>query len=122
LSRSPPGDGSFFHVTIIFKHFSKGRQAMFKAFALASIFAVSAAATVPANAGDIQGDAYTCDKLWVMKNQIYKSGGFCFKSQRAITYFGNGGCQYDTQAEVPISDMDRNTLKDIRKSQKRLQC
>lgn len=83
---------------------------------------VLAVAAVPARAGDIQGDAYDCDELWVMKNQIYKDRGYCFKTAKAIGKFGNAGCQYDTQSEVPLSDVERKVISDIKKSMKRQGC
>lgn len=79
-------------------------------------------ATTGASAGDVQGDAYDCQELWVMRNQIYKDAGLCFSSPRAITYFGNGGCTYHSQSEVPLSDMDRQTISMIKKSAKRQGC
>ncbi len=89
--------------------------------ALAAAAAVSSAA-IPANAGDVQGDALDCQELWVMRNQIYKDAGFCFTSQRAISYFGNGGCVYHSQSEVPLSDQQRQIIKMIKKSSARQSC
>ncbi|MFN0219738.1 MAG: YARHG domain-containing protein [Hyphomicrobium sp.] len=92
-------------------------------FALAlAASALAASAAAPAVAGDVQGDAYSCQELWQMCNAIYKSGGYCFKSPKTIRTFGNAGCLYDNQAEVPISDIDRDTLGQIRKSEKRQSC
>jgi hypothetical protein len=84
--------------------------------------ATLSAATLPASAGDVQGDAYNCQELWVMRNQIYKDAGYCFTSPRAITYFGNGGCLYHSQSEVPLSDQQRQTIKMIKKSSARQSC
>lgn len=76
----------------------------------------------PAAAGDIQGDAYSCEELWVLRNQIYKDRGYCFKSAKAISYFGNAGCQFDAIFDVPLSDSDRTVISDAKKSQKRQHC
>lgn len=83
---------------------------------------VLAVSAVPVRAGDIQGDAYDCGELWTMKNQIYKDRGYCFKTAKAIAQFGNAGCEYDTQSEVPLSDVDRTVVADIKKSMKRQGC
>lgn len=80
------------------------------------------AATIPAQAGDVQGDAYDCGELWTMRNEIFKAGGYCFKSPRAIKQFGNAGCQYDSEFDVPLSDRDRQTLTAIKKSERRQSC
>ena len=92
---------------------------------LIAILAVLTAATVtslPARAGDVQGDAYGCDELWTLRNQIFKANGYCFKSPRAIKQFGNAGCQFDAEADVPLSTQDRLTLRDIKRSAKRQSC
>lgn len=83
---------------------------------------LGSAISTSARAGDIQGDAYSCDELWVMKNEIYKAGGYCFKTAKAISQFGNAGCRFDAQADVPLSDNQRSTLRDIRLSNERLGC
>ncbi len=90
-------------------------------------FALTAAAflavmNVAAMAGDVQGDAYGCDELWSMRNQIFKGGGYCFKSGKAIQQFGNAGCLFDDEHAVPLSDIDRQTLSAIRKSERRQSC
>jgi hypothetical protein len=43
-------------------------------------------------------NAQSCDDLWVERNQYYKDAGYCFHTQRAIRYFGNAGCQTDSDA------------------------
>lgn len=84
--------------------------------------ALLASGTAAVRAGDVQGDAYGCDELWTMRNEIFKSGGYCFKSPRAIKQFGNAGCQYDIEFDVPVSDRDRQTLSAIKKSERRQSC
>jgi hypothetical protein len=44
-----------------------------------------------------------CHSLWVERAAIYKDAGLCFKTARAINYFGNAGCRYDDEADVPLS-------------------
>jgi hypothetical protein len=51
----------------------------------------------PASAQD------ACQSLWVARNSIYRSAGYCFKTARAIRYFGNSGCSYDNEADLPLS-------------------
>jgi hypothetical protein len=95
-----------------------------KAFLLPVLAAVvsATAAMTPVRAGDIQGDAYECNDLWVMRNQIYKDNGFCFTSSKAITYFGNGGCSYHSTGTLPLSHQDHLVLHDIKKSEARQGC
>jgi hypothetical protein len=51
----------------------------------------------PARAQDV------CQNLWVERNSIYKAAGYCFKTTRAVRYFGNAGCSYDNERELPLS-------------------
>lgn len=89
--------------------------------ALAAVVAATAG-TAAVNAGDVQGDAYDCTELWNLRNQIYKANGYCFKTAKAISRFGNAGCSYDSLAEVPLSDQDRSVIRDVKKSEARQRC
>jgi hypothetical protein len=92
------------------------------ALAAALALAPLALSSMPAAAGDVQGDAYDCQELWVMRNQIYKDNGYCFTTRRAVTYFGIGGCSYDTEESVPLSKSERSTIDAIRASEARQSC
>ena len=74
-----------------------------------------AAASVPAHAG-------VCQDLWVERNSIYKAYGYCFKTPRAIDYFGNAGCHYDYEADIPLSGRDRAMIADIKRQERSLGC
>ncbi len=52
----------------------------------------------------------TCDQLWVARNSIYKAHGFCFKTERAIQYFGNGGCTFENEGAVPFTQAERTLI------------
>ena len=90
--------------------------------AAAALALAVASLSVPARAGDIQGDAYDCGELWNMRNEIYKDAGYCFKTPKAIKKFGNAGCQYDSLSDVPLSDSQRSIISDIKKSERRQHC
>jgi clan AA aspartic protease (TIGR02281 family) len=51
-----------------------------------------------------------CDQLWYQRNSIYKANGYCFRTSRAIQAFGNAGCSYNNDQDVPLSAKDRQTL------------
>jgi YARHG domain len=91
-------------------------------FAASVIASTLAAMYTSARAGDVQGDAYDCKDLWVMRNEIYKNAGYCFASAQAVNYFGNGGCRYRTISALPLSDQDRSVVGGIRKSERRQGC
>ena len=46
--------------------------------------------------------AQSCQELWVERNSYYKDAGYCFKTDRAISYFGNQGCMYYDEARLPL--------------------
>jgi hypothetical protein len=56
-----------------------------------------------------------CEELWYQRNSIYKDAGYCFKTPLAISRFGNAGCQFDNQSDVPLSDRQRQTVNGIRR-------
>jgi hypothetical protein len=72
--------------------------------------------SMPGNAGDICGD------LWVERNQIYKDNGYCFKTRDAIRYFGNAGCVYDEQEDVPLSARERREVSRLARLERRNGC
>jgi hypothetical protein len=63
-----------------------------------------------------------CDDLWVQRNSIYKAYGYCFKTPKAINYFGNAGCQYDNEGGIPFSYADKSRVLAIKKQERALGC
>jgi YARHG domain len=63
-----------------------------------------------------------CTRLWVERNQIYKNEGYCFKTARAIRYFGNAGCIYDNEADVPLSRAERERIAYLISQERRFGC
>lgn len=80
--------------------------------------AVLAAST----AAQAQYRGYSCGELWVERNSIYKAAGYCFNTQRGISYFGNAGCQFDNVRDVPLSARDRSRINAIVAEERRLGC
>lgn len=54
-----------------------------------------------------------CQRLWVERNSIYRDAGYCFKTDRAIRYFGNAGCAYDNEGALPLSGWQRQRIAQI---------
>jgi hypothetical protein len=63
-----------------------------------------------------------CEQLWTVRNSIYHARGYCFKTARGREAFGNAGCQYDDEAEVPLNDYERANIRLIRSIEKRRGC
>jgi hypothetical protein len=92
-----------------------------RAFLISAFLAVAMTATgliVPA--ANAQGDA--CFRFWVARNAIYKDNGFCFKTERAISYFGNAGCMYNYEGDMPMSRYDRARIARIQAEERELGC
>ncbi|WP_050994345.1 DUF4424 family protein [Bradyrhizobium sp. YR681] len=63
-----------------------------------------------------------CDQLWQQRNSIFKAGGYCFRTPRAIASFGNAGCKYDNIVDVPLSARDRQLVNDIQQVERIKAC
>jgi hypothetical protein len=63
-----------------------------------------------------------CERLWAARNQIYKDGGYCFKTRRAIEFFGNAGCQFDRESSVPLSRGERARVARLQAEERELGC
>jgi hypothetical protein len=66
--------------------------------------------------------AFNCDQLWYQRNSIFKAAGYCFKTSRSIRVFGNAGCAYDNERDVPLSDRDRQTINTIQQVERMKRC
>ena len=68
------------------------------------------------------GAADGCFDLWVECNGLYKAYGYCFKTRKAINYFGNAGCLYDNAGTMPMSGADKSRVLALKKREKQLGC
>jgi hypothetical protein len=67
-------------------------------------------------------DPPSCDALWQQRNAIYKAAGYCFKTPRALAFFGNAGCKFDDIRDVPLSDRDQQAIAQISQLEGRISC
>ena len=51
-------------------------------------------------------DALSCKQLWMKRNQIYKANGYCFKTAKARSFFGNAGCYVHDMDDVSMSNSE----------------
>jgi hypothetical protein len=90
-------------------------------FVCAGVVALATVTTaLPALAQEVW--SWSCDRLWQERNQIYKDAGYCFKTARAIRYFGNAGCSYDREGDVPLSRRDREFVATITQVERSKGC
>jgi YARHG domain len=79
-------------------------------------------AVVSIDATITSAKAQTCQSLWVERNSYYKRHGYCFKTRRAIAYFGNAGCYINYEGNVPLSRAERIRIARIRALERALGC
>jgi YARHG domain len=80
--------------------------------------------TATANASLAAAPAYaqTCQQLWVERNQYYKNHGYCFNTQRAIEYFGNGGCYINDENAVRLTPAERARIAQVAQQERTMGC
>jgi YARHG domain len=89
---------------------------------LATIVATVALAATALAMEAAPANAQSCQQLWVERNSYYKRHRYCFKTQRAIAYFGNGGCIYHNEAAVPLSRAERERIGQIQRLERAYGC
>jgi YARHG domain len=85
---------------------------------------VATMALAAATLGAAMSLAYSqsCQELWFERNSYYKEAGYCFKTARAIRAFGNAGCQYDREGDLPLSRGIRARIAQIVRLERALGC
>ena len=63
----------------------------------------------------------SCERMWHERNSVFAKAGYCFKTAQAIRVFGNAGCAYDDEYELPLSQKDREYINEIKRAE-RLFC
>lgn len=63
-----------------------------------------------------------CQAYWQERNALLKENRYCFKSPRAIHYFGNGGCVHSRIEDIPFPINQLNRMLEIRAMEKANQC
>jgi YARHG domain len=84
------------------------------------VTALVAAATLGATA--TVASAQSCQDLWIERNTYYKQAGYCFKTPRAISYFGNGGCFIYNESQVPFPPQVRARINQIVRLERAYGC
>ena len=83
-----------------------------------AVAAVIAATTLGAGAARAQ----SCQALWVERNSYYKDAGYCFRTQRAIRYFGNQGCYIYDESQIQFPPGIRGRIQQIGQIERALGC
>ena len=64
----------------------------------------------------------SCGELRFERNRLYKRAGYCFKTADMIRTFGNAGCLYDNEGEVPLSEEGRREVASIVRMEREMGC
>ncbi len=66
----------------------------------------------------------SCTELWLERNQIFQSNGYCFKSKRGKRHFSNAGCVYRSSAAAlrAMDGHDRRAVKRVQAEERRRGC
>jgi len=94
-------------------------RAVFALLLLGSACALFDGAFSNAAAGD---DYESCGDLWYRRNAIFARNGYCFKTDRGIRVFGNHGCRFYAEGDVPLSRSERAEVEYIRALERRRGC
>ncbi len=69
-----------------------------------------------------EGDI-SCDQLWHSRNRVWHDYGYCFTTDRAISVFGNDGCQQGLdRGAIALTDTDRSAVDRIVLLEKIMGC
>jgi hypothetical protein len=89
---------------------------------LTAMFGTSLLAGLVATTSLALSQNRSCSELWYERNNIFKDAGYCFKTSRAIRTFGNAGCAYDSESDVPLSERDRQRVNAIQRIEREKGC
>ena len=63
-----------------------------------------------------------CDVLWEIRNQIYFDAGYCFKTERALDFFGDDECEFEDAEDLDFNTYQVRNISRIQDAEKRNQC
>jgi hypothetical protein len=64
----------------------------------------------------------SCQILGEVRNSIYAENGYCFKKLKYQRMFGNQGCGYTSDGDVPMSRLERANVRAIRNVERSMGC
>jgi hypothetical protein len=63
-----------------------------------------------------------CETLWLQRNSIFRDAGYCFHTPKGIQMFGYAGCKVDNERDLPLSDRQRDAVRQIAVAEARNRC
>lgn len=65
---------------------------------------------------------FSCQVLWELRNTIYFENGYCFKTDRAVDFFGNDECFVTNQSKVRLNNFERANVAAVAAVEKQKGC
>ncbi|MHB1104193.1 MAG: YARHG domain-containing protein [Devosia sp.] len=65
---------------------------------------------------------FSCSTLWELRNTIYFEHGYCFKTKRAINFFGNDECYIDDAEDIDFNSIEETNIARISSVEKQKGC
>jgi len=63
-----------------------------------------------------------CDELWFLRNAILDDHGYCFKTEKGISAFGNDGCTFNDIADLDLNGFEDFNIKAISRMEENKGC
>lgn len=64
----------------------------------------------------------SCENLWHVRNRIYDENGYCFATERGREAFDNSDCWIEDQADVELSEIERQNVDEIVEAEEENGC
>ena len=62
---------------------------------------------------EVDLERLSCDRLWFIRNSIYRERGYCFQTDRGRDTFSNEGCVTEDVGRVALNHYERANVKAI---------
>lgn len=65
---------------------------------------------------------FSCSILWELRNTMYFDHGYCFKTKKAINFFGNDECTTDDAEDLDFNNVEQTNISRISSVEKQKGC
>ncbi len=66
--------------------------------------------------------SHGCEGLRHFRNSIFQGNGYCFQTAVARKQYGNAGCRFRKQGDVPLNSFERANIATIRSVERAKGC
>jgi len=65
---------------------------------------------------------FSCQILWELRNTFYYEHGYCFKTDRAINFFGNDECYIADAEDIDFNSVEQTNISRIKSVEAQKGC